>query len=113
MADPEKVKALIAGLSGAWEPAVLLALEDGSLRSAELRRAVSRGLDYRVFRDTVLRLVDRELVNRVERGPLEVSYQLTDAGRSVVSFLNDLETWAEEHPDDAVHVYRRPPAQNQ
>lgn len=109
MADPEMVRALIEGMSGTWEPAVLLALENGPLRSAQLRREVSPRVSYRVFQDTLQRLVERALIERYDQGPHDVSYELTDAGRHALSFLKSVEAWGQAHPDEAVHVYRHPP----
>jgi DNA-binding HxlR family transcriptional regulator len=112
VADSEMVRALIEGMSGTWEPAVLLALENGPLRSAQLRRDVSLRVSYRVFHDTLQRLEDRHLIERHDQGPHDVSYELTNAGRHALGFLKSIEAWGRTHPEGAVHVYRHPPGED-
>ena len=106
MKNPHKVAAVIEGLSGSWESPLLAALDNGPLRSGELRRRMSGRLDYRVFQDTARRLNDRGLISRIDHGTEGVSYELTADGRSVLSMLEGVETWIDGHPETAARVPR-------
>jgi DNA-binding HxlR family transcriptional regulator len=126
--DPFTVREILQGIPGRWGPAVLVKLEDGPKRSAELRRAISPTLDWRGFIDTVNRLMVRGIIVRrehrnvpdagaAERGrqgslhapaeatpASEVWYELTDTGRSVLELLADMDAWARDHPRDAARL---------
>lgn len=49
MVDPDTVRHILNALDGESEPAVLVRLVRGPIRSAHLRRAVSRAMDSRTF----------------------------------------------------------------
>ena len=126
--NPFTVREILQGIPGRWGPAVLVKLEDGPKRSAELRRAISPTLDWRGFIDTVNRLMVRGIIVRrehrgasdagaaepgrqdalhtpVEASPAgEVWYELTDTGRSVLELLADMDAWARDHPRDAARL---------
>lgn len=124
--NPFTVREVLRGIPGRWGPAILVNLEDGPKRSAELRRSISPTLDWRGFIDTIDRLMARGIIvrrechnlpaaDRPERSghqalhvdqarPDEVWYELTGTGRSVLQLLADVETWARDHPTDAARL---------
>jgi DNA-binding HxlR family transcriptional regulator len=131
--NPHMVREILRGIPGRWGPAILVSLEDGPKRSAELRRSTSPTLDWRGFIDTIDRLMARGIIVRrehrnlptgadgPERGedlalhvpadaarPDEVWYELTGTGRSVLELLADVETWARDHPTDAARLRLTP-----
>ena len=103
---------------------VLVSLEKGPMRSADLRRTISPGLDWRGFIDTINRLLAKDLILR--HGSSEhdatpdgldphhsasghavrdqVWYELTATGHAVLQLLADVEAWARDHPEDAARL---------
>lgn len=79
-------------------------LQNGSMRSARLREAVSPGLSYKAFADTVHGLQRKGFIERIERHGrgrrIKVLYELTDQGRVIVDLLVSVDGWAQAHSDD-------------
>ena len=80
-----------------WNGMIIDALGGGALSFAEVRRAVP-GISDAVLSDRLSELAAVGLVHRaVDEGPpVAVSYQLTDAGRSLKPVLEQLTAWARE-----------------
>jgi DNA-binding HxlR family transcriptional regulator len=74
------------------------------MRSSRLREAISPGLSYRTFSDSVRRLRWKGFVERIESpmsdGRVAVEYQLTDQGALVVDLLHRVDRWADTHAED-------------
>lgn len=92
---------MIELLDGKWEPAVLMSLsEAGQTNSAQLRRAISRDLSFRMLRDTADRLEAKTLLERIDHAPSrDVEYQLTANGQRVCILLHCIDTWAGDNAD--------------
>ncbi|MCZ2821329.1 MULTISPECIES: winged helix-turn-helix transcriptional regulator [unclassified Modestobacter] len=80
-----------------WNGLIIGVLAGGPATFTGLRRAVG-GISDSVLSDRLTELAAAGLVQRtVDDGPpVAVSYQLTDAGRSLTPVLEQLTTWARE-----------------
>src|SRR4051794_19507624 len=78
-----------------WTGAIVCALTEGSMRYAELGKAVP-GLSDRLLSQRLRELEEEGLVERqVEAGtPVRVTYSLTEAGQQPDPGLSELESWA-------------------
>ena len=86
---------------GKWRMIIVLALEDGELRFAEVKRAVG-DVTQRVLTEN-LRGLERDgyLTRTVRPGPpLAVSYKLTDRGQVLVQHFKPLVYWARDNIKD-------------
>ncbi|MGR5266733.1 winged helix-turn-helix transcriptional regulator [Vibrio astriarenae] len=85
-------------IGGKWTGSILWHLQDGPLRFNELSRqmqAVSRNmLNERLKQMEQKKLIKRNLIS--ER-PLAVSYEITEFGKTALSFLDEIQMWAREH----------------
>ncbi|PJI93607.1 winged helix-turn-helix transcriptional regulator [Luteimicrobium subarcticum] len=81
-----------------WASLIVNALEDGSLRHAEIARTVA-GASQKMLTQT-LRTLERDgIVSRTVTAsvPVRVDYELTDLGRSLTPVLHALKAWSEAH----------------
>ncbi|MFI6181508.1 winged helix-turn-helix transcriptional regulator [Nonomuraea sp. NPDC051191] len=90
--------AAIAVMGGKWKGLILFALQDGSLRFGELRRAVP-GISERVL---ILQLREMQTAGLLHREvyhqvPPKVEYSLTEFGHSLNTAMAPLGEWGEEH----------------
>lgn len=83
-----------------WSGAIVWSLSKGSLRFAELKRAVP-GLSDRLLSQRLRELEAAGVVTRrVEEGyPARVSYALTDKGEALGPAINSIGAWAEHWGD--------------
>jgi DNA-binding HxlR family transcriptional regulator len=102
--DWTRIRTLQELISGRWEPAILMILRQGPMRSARLRQAISPRLSYQVFSRTVRSLQGKGFIERVEgNGPglrMKVTYRLTDEGNVIVGLLAQVDDWALIHSGD-------------
>ncbi len=92
------VRSVLANVSGKWQVLILLALENGPLRFAAIRRAIG-DITQRVQTQN-LRLLEREgyLTRTVDPGPpVAVTYALTPLGRSLIGVMKPMVEWAARH----------------
>ena len=83
-----------------WTALVLYALQDGTLRFAELRRRIE-GVSQKMLTQT-LRALERDgLVARevFPTGPVTVEYTLTPLGASLCDTIQGIRVWAYSHID--------------
>lgn len=81
-----------------WTVPILAALDAGTLRFSELRRAVA-GISKKMLTQT-LRALERDgLVQRavVPTVPVTVSYTLTPLGRGLFTTVGAIDRWAHAH----------------
>ena len=78
-----------------WSGAIIWALSDGSLRYAELKRAIP-GLSDRLLSQRLRELEEAGLMARtVEDGlPVKVTYELTEKGLALRPAILELRQWA-------------------
>ncbi len=92
------IRNVLANISGKWQILILLSLEDGSLRFSAVKRAVG-DITQRVLTEN-LRSLERDgyLTRTVKPGPpIEVSYELTRLGNSLIPVLKPLVAWASDN----------------
>ncbi|MFZ5747051.1 MAG: winged helix-turn-helix transcriptional regulator [Pseudomonadota bacterium] len=87
-------RAVLRGLTGQWAVLVLIVLEEGTLRFAELRRRVS-GVSDRMLAQTLQRLEADGMVDRRAYPvvPPHVEYALTPLGREAAVRVRELADW--------------------
>lgn len=88
-------------LANTWTIVVLHALRSGPKRPRRLRDAIG-GISPKVLNETLRRLERQRLVSRVPiaEAPPRVDYDLTELGRSLLTPLDSLAAWVEEHEGD-------------
>lgn len=94
-----------------WTVLIIRRLSDGTLRFAQLRRAVD-GISQKVLTSTLRGLERDGLVSRriYASVPPRVEYSLTDLGRSLSDLVERICGWAEaniEQVQDARAIYDR------
>ncbi|MFJ9367833.1 winged helix-turn-helix transcriptional regulator [Nocardia sp. NPDC101769] len=102
------VRAAFQTIADTWSLLILLALQDGTLRYNELKRAVG-GVSERRLSQT-LKLLERDGVvdrNLVRAVPSHVEYSLTPIGEEVVDSLGALVSTILKHSPDVALARRR------
>ncbi len=102
--DP--ARSVMAMLGDRWSPLILLVLETGEWRHAELRRVTAQlsaeqAISQRIM-TLKLRALERDgFVNRhaTDDVPPKVSYLLTPLGLELVKGLRGMITWLNDHRD--------------
>ncbi len=95
------VRQVLSKVTGKWQMLIVLALEDGTLRFGELKRAVG-DITQRVLTEN-LRSLERDgyLTRDVDAGPpVAVRYTLTDIGQELLPLLKALTGWAASRHSD-------------
>lgn len=84
-----------------WTVLIIGALGDGDARFSELRRRIE-GISQKMLTQTLRGLERDGLVRRTvyPEVPVRVEYALTDAGRTLLEPLRDLQRWAVDHLGD-------------
>jgi len=100
-ASPTNQRALdaLGLLSQKWQPVVIAALHDEeSLRFNQLLEAIPE-ISGKVLSDTLEGLQESGLVRRreVSQSPLQVEYDLTEAGRDLEPIFEALSEWGKRH----------------
>lgn len=94
------IRSVLSNVTGKWRMIILLALEDGPMRFAAIKRCIG-DITQRVLTEN-LRALQRDgyLTRTVDPGPpLAVSYALTPLGEALVSALKPLVFWSNEQMD--------------
>lgn len=91
---------LLDQLADKWTVLVISVLDEGPARFNSLRRRVD-GITQKVLTQTLRRLERNGIVRRhiAADGPLAVSYDLTDLGRSLYEPMRALYDWTSRHLD--------------
>lgn len=89
---------LLGQLGDKWVVLVLTALEDGPLRYMELSRRIA-GVSQKMLTQTTRRLERDGLVTRTVTAavPVQVDYELTPLGVSLLGVVRPLKEWAERN----------------
>lgn len=100
-ASCQPAKAVLARVGERWSVLVVIALRDGPLRHADLKRALA-GVSQRMLTLT-LRSLERDgvvLRTVVTPKPIRVDYQLTPLGHSLREPIEHLAEWARDHEQE-------------
>ncbi|MEJ7636358.1 helix-turn-helix domain-containing protein [Aeromicrobium sp.] len=90
-------RAVLNLVAGRWTALIIGSMETGPRRFGEIRRQLD-GITQKVLTDKLRRLERDGILKRtvVER-PLEVHYELTPLGLTLIGPLAAIRAWAEEH----------------
>ncbi|MEM9211559.1 MAG: helix-turn-helix domain-containing protein [Pseudomonadota bacterium] len=92
------IRMILSKVTGKWQIIIVLCLEDGPMRFAEIKRTVG-DITQRVLTEN-LRSLERDghITRTVFPGPpIAVSYQLTERGRAFVEALKPVLYWSANH----------------
>ncbi|WP_118138224.1 helix-turn-helix domain-containing protein [Oceanicella sp. SM1341] len=100
--------AVLFVMGGKWKPLIVYNLAQGTLRYAELRRAVGRVSD-KVLAQQLKELIADGIVARRDFGeiPPRVEYSLTPFGKSLAQALVQLCEWGAQHTDALAGIVER------
>lgn len=92
-------------LGGKWTGSILWHLKDGPVRFNDLVRMLG-GASKKMVAERLRQLEDRSLVTRVvlQTAPVSVEYEITEFGRTALSFLDALRIWSEALPQDQIEL---------
>jgi len=87
-------------IGGKWTGSILWHLKDGPVRFNDLSRMIG-GASKRMISERLRQLETRGLVTRqvLDTAPVSVQYEITEFGRTALSFLDELRRWSESLPD--------------
>jgi DNA-binding HxlR family transcriptional regulator len=86
-------------IGGKWTGTILWHLQDGPVRFNDLARIIA-GASKKMITDRLRQLEAQGLVRRevMATSPVSVQYELTELGRTALSFLDELRKWTESLP---------------
>ena len=85
-------------LGGKWKGSILWHLKDEPVRFNNLARQIG-GASKKMLTQRLREMEDKGLVKRevIRTKPFAVTYELTEFGRTALSFLEELKQWVEEN----------------
>ncbi|MEO0536368.1 MAG: helix-turn-helix domain-containing protein [Cyanobacteria bacterium P01_A01_bin.123] len=85
-------------LGGKWKGSILWHLKDGPVRFNDLARQLG-GASKKMVVQRLREMEETGLVTRevVSDRPIAVTYEITEFGKTALSFLEALKNWAEQH----------------
>ena len=102
------IRNILANVTGKWSSLILLSLEDGPLRFSGVKRMVG-DITQRVLTENLRNLEKDGYITRtvVPGPPVEVHYELTKLGQSLVEKFKPLVTWAADNFDEVMTARAR------
>lgn len=99
-ADRCRARDVLDRVGDKWSVMVIFMLGDGTRRFTELLRGID-GISQRMLTVTLRGLERDGLVSRLVHPvvPPRVDYALTPMGRTLLSTISELVTWADQHTD--------------
>ena len=96
--QPCPIRDVLDRIGDRWSLLVLAALSNGTLRFSELAREIG-DVSKQMLSRTLKNLEEDGLIRRTlyPEVPPRVEYELTDMGRSFLTPLKSLVSWADEH----------------
>ena len=89
------IRNVLAKINGKWQPLIIFSLEDGAQRFSAVKRLLD-DITQRVLTEN-LRNLERDgyIIRHVKNGPpVEVSYELTKLGETLLKVLKPMFQWA-------------------
>lgn len=85
-------------LGGKWKGSILWHLKDRPMRFNDLARQIG-GASKKMVSQRLQEMEEMGLVGRkvIETKPIAVTYEITDFGRTALTFLEELKQWVEEN----------------
>lgn len=92
-------------LGGKWTGSILWHLKDGPVRFNDLARMLG-GASKKMVAERLRQLDERGLVSRtvLQTAPVSVEYEITEFGRTALTFLDALRIWSESLPRDRMDL---------
>lgn len=86
-------------IGGKWTGTILWHLKDGPVRFNDLARIIA-GASKKMITDRLRQLEAQGLVRRevMQTSPVSVQYEITELGRTALSFLDELRKWTDSLP---------------
>jgi DNA-binding HxlR family transcriptional regulator len=86
-------------IGGKWTGTILWHLKDGPVRFNDLARIIA-GASKKMITDRLRQLEAQGLVRRevMPTSPVSVQYDITELGRTALSFLDELRKWTDSLP---------------
>lgn len=83
-------------IGGKWTGSILWHLQDGPVRFNDLARMIG-GASKKMIAERLRQLEAQGLVRRevLDTAPVSVQYEITDFGRTALTFLDELRKWSE------------------
>lgn len=100
-AEPCPIERGMRILGGKWTGSILWHLKDGPVRFNDLSRMLG-GASKKMIAERLKQLEARRLVSRnvLRTAPISVEYEITEFGRTALTFLDELRIWIETLPED-------------
>lgn len=85
-------------IGGKWTGSILWHLQEGPLRFNELSRQM-QAASRNMLNERLKQMEEKKLVKRtlISERPLAVLYEITEFGKTALSFLDEIQKWAREH----------------
>ncbi|MEO1094313.1 MAG: helix-turn-helix domain-containing protein [Cyanobacteria bacterium J06638_28] len=85
-------------LGGKWKGSILWHLKDGPVRFNDLARQMG-GASRKMVSQRLQEMEEAGLVQRevLSDRPIAVTYEITEFGKTALSFLEELKNWVESH----------------
>ncbi len=85
-------------LGGKWKGSILWHLKNGPVRFNDLARQLG-GASKKMVVQRLREMEEAGLIRRkvVSDRPIAVTYEITEFGKTALSFLEELKNWAEKH----------------
>lgn len=97
--SPCPIDATLSIMDGRWKGTILWRLLDGAMRTSELERAIP-GITQRMLIRHLQELVNDRILTRktgTASGKSNVSYELSDYGRTLIPVLQAICDWGRQH----------------
>ncbi|SHH41785.1 transcriptional regulator, HxlR family [Cognatiyoonia sediminum] len=97
--EPCAIESGMRIIGGKWTGSILWHLKDGPVRFNDLARMIG-GASKKMIVERLRQLEAQGLVRRevVDSAPVSVQYEITDFGRTALTFLDELRKWSEGLP---------------
>ena len=100
-AEPCAIERGMRIIGGKWTGSILWHIKNGPVRFNDLARMIG-GASKKMIVERLRQLEAQGLVRRevVDSSPVSVQYEITDFGRTALTFLDELRKWSEGLPQE-------------
>ena len=100
-AEPCAIERGMRIIGGKWTGSILWHIKNGPVRFNDLARMIG-GASKKMIVERLRQLEAQGLVRRevVDTAPVSVQYEITDFGRTALTFLDELRKWSEGLPQE-------------
>lgn len=111
-AEPCAIERGMRIIGGKWTGSILWHIKNGPVRFNDLARMIG-GASKKMIVERLRQLEAQGLVRRevVDSAPVSVQYEITDFGRTALTFLDELRKWSEGLPQETSSYARTKPTE--